>query len=513
MCTRGMLPAGHHLGEITFFVIFLRFYFGNHNIMRAYIVCDRNLYIKEKFMSKHKKNEELSEKIIQLIGGKDNISFFTHCVTRLRFNLKDASIANIQEIEKLDGVLGCQWQVDQLQIIIGQSVGDVYKLICLNNGLNEENAIDEDIDGVKAKKKITIGNVFGGVINAISGCLTPTIPVLIGCGMIKVIALCLITFGLVKDTDSTYQILSFAGDAGFYFLPIMVGANAAKKFGANPGLGMALGGLLIYPAFVSGVAEGVNFTFLGIQIYGASYASSIFPIILCCWIMAPIEKFFAKISPTSLRSILEPLCTLLVMIPLTLCIIAPAGAFLGNYVSAFVIWLYDTVGFFGVAVLSTFMPFIIMTGMHGAFVPYLLQMFGSVGYEPIFFTSLVISNINQGAASLAVGLKSKNKNIKSTGISCAITAMVGGVTEPAMYGINLKYKTPMWSAMIGSAVAGLFAGIMKIYIYAFAGSSALFAIPCFISENKMNVILMCVAILIGIIVTFISTFILYKEEV
>ncbi|MEG0274234.1 MAG: PTS transporter subunit EIIC, partial [Longicatena sp.] len=242
-----------------------------------------------------------------------------------------------------------------------------------------------------------------------------------------------------------------------------------------------------------------------------SYTSTIFPVILCVWVMAPIERFFAKISPESLRSIIQPLCTILVMIPITFCLLAPAGAFLGNYVSEFVIWLYETIGFVGVAVLAAFMPFIVMTGMHSAFVPYLLQMFGSVGYEPIFFTSLVLSNINQGAASLAVALKSKNKSIKSTGVSCAITAIVGGVSEPAMYGINLKYKTPMWGAMIGSAIAGLFAGIMKVYIYAFAGSSALFAIPCFISENGMNVILICVSIVIGIVSTFIATYILYKE--
>ncbi|MEG0525931.1 PTS transporter subunit EIIC [Amedibacillus sp. YH-ame10] len=459
-------------------------------------------------MAKKEKYEDLANSVVDLIGGKDNVMFFTHCVTRLRFNLKDQSVVKTEQIEGLEGVIGVQWQNGQLQIIIGQAVGDAYKLICEKSGLKEEVAVNENNE---EKKEKGFKGILNGVLNAISGCLTPAIPVLIGCGMIKVLVLCIQTFGWLSDTNATMQILTMVGDAGFYFLPIIVGSNAAKKFGANQGLGMVIGAMLIYPTFVSGVAEGISFNFFGLPIYGASYTSTIFPVILCVWVMAPIERFFAKISPESLRSIIQPLCTILVMIPITFCLLAPAGAFLGNYVSEFVIWLYETIGFVGVAVLAAFMPFIVMTGMHSAFVPYLLQMFGSVGYEPIFFTSLVLSNINQGAASLAVALKSKNKSIKSTGVSCAITAIVGGVSEPAMYGINLKYKTPMWGAMIGSAIAGLFAGIMKVYIYAFAGSSALFAIPCFISENGMNVILICVSIVIGIVSTFIATYILYKE--
>jgi PTS system beta-glucosides-specific IIC component len=362
------------------------------------------------------------------------------------------------------------------------------------------------------KKKMTVGGVFSSILDAISGCLTPAIPLLIGCGMIKVILLILESAGLLGAESTTYILLSAVGDAGFYFLPVIVGGNAAKKFGANVGLGMVIGAMLIYPTFVDGVSAGTSFTLFGLPVYGASYTSTIFPVILCVWVRAPIERFFAKISPDSLRSIIEPLCTLIVMIPLSFCLLAPAGAFLGNYVSAFVIWLYNAIGFVGVAVLAAFMPFLIMTGMHAAFVPYLLQMFGSVGYEPIFFTALVISNIDQGAAALAVAVKTKDTDVRSTSLSCAVTAIVAGVTEPAMYGVNLKYKTPMWGAMIGSAIAGCFAGLMKVYIYAFAGASSVVAIPCFIGPDSSNVIMMCVAIVIGVVATFISTMILYKDK-
>lgn len=464
-------------------------------------------------MAKKERYSELADKVLDLVGGKDNIEFFTHCVTRLRFVLKDQSIAQKEEIEKIEGVMGCQWQSGQLQIIIGQAVGDAYKLICERSGMNKEAAVDEKVEeDVKEKKKLTVGSVLNGILDSISGCLTPAIPVLIGCGMIKVIVLILESLGWMGADNTTYIILSAVGDAGFYFLPVLVGGNAAKKFGANVGLGMVIGAMLIYPSFVSGIAEGTAFSFLGIPVYGASYTSTIFPVILCVWVMAPIERFFAKISPDSLRSIIEPLCTLIVMIPLSFCLLAPAGAFLGNYVSSVVIWIYNTIGFLGVAILAAVMPFLIMTGMHSAFVPYLLQMFGSVGYEPIFFTALVISNIDQGASCLAVAVKSKDKNVRSTALSCAITAITAGVTEPAMYGINLRYKKPMWGAMIGSAIGGLFAGLMKVYIYAFAGASSVVAIPCFIGPETSNVVYMCIAIVIGIVATFVATLFLYKDE-
>ena len=452
--------------------------------------------------------DEISKNIVDLVGGKDNISFFTHCVTRLRFNLKDEKKADKDAIDKLKGVLGSQWQNGQLQVIIGQAVGDVYKEICDKNGLQMEKAIDENVDeavGAKGFKGI-VDKVFDGI----SGSLTPFIPALIGCGMIKVILIFADMLG-VDAASGTYQLLSFAGDAGFYFLPIIIGAFAAKKFGANQGLGMVIGGMLVYPSF----ANGSGFNFLGIPVYSNSYSSTIIPIILSCAVMAPIEKFFAKHSPEILRSVLEPLCTILVMIPLAYCLLGPVGSFLGQYLSAFVLWLYNTIGFVGVALFAAIMPFVIMTGMHGAFVPYLLQMLTdpNIGYEPIFFPALIISNINQGVAALAVALKTKSAEIKSTSLSTAVTAIVAGVTEPAMYAVNFKYKTPLYGAMIGSAIGGCAAGLFKCAIQAFAGASSIIALPLFASaSNPSNLTMMIVATIIGMVATFIATWILYREE-
>ena len=199
------------------------------------------------------------------------------------------------------------------------------------------------------------------------------------------------------------------------------------------------------------------------------------------------------------------------MTPLTLCIIAPAGSFLGTYLSSAIIWLYNTIGFVGVSVLSALLPIIVMTGMHTAFVPYLMNMYSTVGYDPMFMPASIVSNLNQGIACIVVAIKTKSINTKSIASSCAVTALIGGVTEPAMFGITLKYKTPLYGAMIGSFVGGAYIGFTNVYNYAL-GSGGLFGLPTFIGTNGSNIINCIIGIGIGAIVTFIATFILYKDQ-
>ncbi|MCD7894941.1 MAG: PTS transporter subunit EIIC [Erysipelotrichaceae bacterium] len=457
-------------------------------------------------MEKKNKYDELVDSIMDLVGGKENISFFTHCVTRLRFNVKDRSLVNIDEIEKIDIVVGTNWAGAQLQIIIGQSVGDAYKLICDKYGFEQEEAIDENLDDNDKKFNISINSIF----DAISGCITPLLYVLIGCGMIKVLIILLGLCGISTDS-STCQILTFVGDAGFYFLPILVGYTAAKKFGANEGLGMVIGAMLIYPSFVSGISGGETYNFLGIPIYAASYANSIFPVIMCVAVMAPIERFIAKHSPDAIRSITESLLTILIMIPITYCVLGPLGAFLSQYLTAFILWLYDTTGFLGVAVLAGIRPLIVMTGMHSALQTYMISMITTAGYEPIMLPTAIINNVNQGVASFAVSLKTKDKDLQSTSRSCAITAVVAGITEPAMYGVNVKMKTPLYASMIGNFIGGAIIGIAKVYAYAFPGSVGMFGLLVCVGPTSMNFIYMIIALVVSVIVTFVGTMVLYKE--
>ncbi len=456
-------------------------------------------------MAKKERYEELAAKVLELIGGKDNISNFGHCMTRLRFNLKDTSVVKLNEIEKIDGVIGVQWSNEQLQIIIGQSVGEAYKLICEKAGIAVEKAIDENLDN---KKKFS----FGAIIDGISGSLMPIIPLIIGAGMLKVIVILGEMFGFLVAKTPTHTVLSFAADAGFYFLPIFLGATAANKFKTNMGLGMLLGAILIHPTFVANVTGNVGMSIFGLPIYATSYASTIFPIIMAVYVMGYVERFLQKISPDSLKLIIVPVGTILVMLPLTLCLIGPAGAFLGVYLAKGIMWLYNTSGFLGVSILAAVYPLLVITGMHGALVPYIFQSFATFGFEPIVCTAGVLSNINQGAAAAAVALKSKEKRTKSAAASSAITAVIGGVTEPAMFGINLRLKKPLYASMIGNFIGAAFAGLMKVYTYAFAGSAGIFGIAGFVGPTKMNVIYMGISMLIGFAATFIITLFIYKGE-
>lgn len=449
------------------------------------------------------KYSNLIENAVPLLGGADNISFFTHCVTRLRFIPKDHSRVDLDAIKELKGVVGAQWSGEQLQIIVGQEVGNIYKEI--NNKYHLADSVE---DNSPSKKGFSVSSILDGI----SGTMGPLIPMLIGLGLIKILTILLTTFNVVSPDNNTYKILYYVGESGYYFLPILVGATAARKFGANMSLGMTVGAMLVFPGFIEAVGAGDAITFLGLPVYAGSYAYSIFPVLMGVYVLSVVEKTINKYTPELLKSILVPFLSILIMVPLMFIIIAPAGAYIGKYLTAIIMWFYGIGGFVSVAITAAIMPFIIMTGMHAAFTPFLIDSMSTYGYEPIIFTALFIANINQGVAALGVFFKSKNVELKSTAVSSAVTAMVAGVTEPAMYGINLKLKTPMIAAMIGSLVGGAIAGLFKCYAYAFAGSSALLGLPVYIGDKANNLTFMVISIIIGGIVTFIMTTILYKEN-
>ena len=461
---------------------------------------------KEEEMKMAKKDyAELSRAIIENVGGKDNITVAAHCITRLRLNVNDRSKVNDSAIKALNGVLGSQWSGEQYQIIIGQTVPDLYEQVCKQTGLAKQSAVDENPDG--EKKKFNVGTI----LDSITGSIIPLIPVLLGCGMIKiVIILCEMT-GILNSSMPTHQVLTFVGDAGFYFLPVLVGATAARKFGGNMALGMLMGAIFIHPSFVAAVSSGTALTVYGIPVYAASYSSSLFPTILSVYVMSKIEKFVGKHSPASIRSILEPMITILVMAPLALCILGPIGALLGTYLSTAVIWLHEKIGFLSLALFTSLLPLLVMTGTHTGFIPYVTQCFADYGREPLVVTANLLSNLNQGAACAAVGVKTKDKDLRATAFSCAATAILGGVTEPGMFGVTIRFKTPLYGAMIGSFVGASLAGIMNTYAYAL-GSTGIFGIAMYVSEDIMNLVWIIVSIILGMAVTFGATMILYKDN-
>jgi len=456
-------------------------------------------------MAKNSKYEQLIEQLPDLLGGTSNIGFLNHCMTRLRITIKDQSLVNVDEIKKLPGVLGTQWVGEQLQVVIGQAVADVYALLCKKTGLAAQAPIDENLDG--GKKKLSLNVIF----DYISGSITPLIPLMVAGGCVKMVVVICEMLHILSAGSNTYTVLSFVGDAAFYFLPVFMGASTAKKFGTNTGLGMLIGAMFIHPSFIAALAEG-SLSVFAIPIYNASYSSTILPVFLSVAAMAPIQKFFAKHSPETIRSIVEPFATIMVMIPLALCILGPAGAFIGSYITKAILWLYESVGFLGVAVLCGLWPVLVSTGMHTQTVPFMLQSMATLGYDPMVLVTMYIGNIAQGAACAAVALKSKSKEIKANATSCGITAAVGGITEPAIFGISVPLKTPLIGSIIGGALGGAVAGFAKAAVYAMPGSCSFLGLPILFAGGTSNFVWMLIAIVVGIIGTFAATFILYKDE-
>lgn len=279
------------------------------------------------------KYEELVSQLGGLIGGKENVSFFTHCVTRLRFSIVNKTLVETEKIKENKGVLGVQWSGDQLQVVIGPNVEDVYQMVCRQMGFEEkrgDSAPKEKITEKKEKPKISV-NAFLGFI---TGCVVPVLPILMAVGMMKVMVLLGEMAGLLTAGTPTDTVLTFASDAGLYFLPIFVGASTAKKCGANMALGMFAGALFLHPTFVTAVSEGTALSLFGIPVYAASYGSTIFPTIMTVFVMAYVEKFVARHCPGAVRTIVEPFVTMMVTLVVGLCILGPLGAILGNYLAA-----------------------------------------------------------------------------------------------------------------------------------------------------------------------------------
>lgn len=444
-----------------------------------------------------------AETVLQKVGGEKNVSGLTHCITRLRFVLKDSSIPKDSEIEKVPGVMRVVRQGGQYQIVIGNEVANVYREL-LKLGTFEENTGIKS-DGPKE-------NLFSRLCGFIAGCMTPLLPAMLGCGMLKVVLTLLTTFGLVDTAGSTYVILSAAGDSFFYFMPILLAMTAAKRLGSNIYLAMAMAAILIHPNITALLGAG-NTTYFGLPVTSAVYGSSVLPVLLMVPIMGYLERFADKICPDIVKVFLKPLIVIFISIPIALVVVGPIGSILGNYLASGINLLYDKAGWFTIMLLSAAMPFIVMTGMHYALIPIATIGLSSLGFDAILLITMFCSNLAQGGASLAVAVRSKDKDVKSAASAAGISAIVAGVTEPAMYGVTLKYKTPMIAAVIGAGAAGLYAGITHLVAYSMGGSpSSLTLIQMIGGTGFKNLLNGVIALVITLIVSFVMTLILYKPE-
>ena len=446
----------------------------------------------------------VAKKILEKIGGESNVNSVQHCMTRLRFILKDESKADDDAIKKIKGVMGVTKQGGQYQVIIGNSVGTCYKeLIKLGNF--QEGSSNE----VKEKK-----GVINSILDVVSGCMSATMPAIVGAGMIKVLLVILPMIGVLSNTSQTYTILNALGDATFYFLPLILCISASKKFNINAYTLAAVIGVMVYPDFIGLVDAGEKISLFGLPVASASYAYSVIPVIMMAWIMTYIEKFTDSITPAVTKNFLKPMLTLLIALPIALVVIGPIGFYAGEALSSAMVFIYDKAGWLAIMAMGALMPLLVMTGMHWAFVPLSIMNINNpnLGFDTLLLVGMLCSNLAQGASCLAVFLKSKNKDLKQLSGAAAVSAFLAGVTEPAMYGITLKYKKPLYASMIAGGISGLYAGFVGLKCYVFATPAMLSIVQFINPAGGSNFVNALIVAGMTIAIAFILTWILGFED-
>lgn len=444
---------------------------------------------------------EIADTLIAALGGKENITRLFHCMTRLRFYVKDRTKINEKEILKVSGISGVNWHEDQFQVIAGNEVNEMYKAL-ENKGVPTDDAPAAESQSSKS--------VVSKIIDSITGCMTPMIPALTAAGMIKVVLSLLTTFHFVTDTSSTYQVISMIGDVTFYFMPFLIAANAAKVFRVNQSLALFIAGVYLSPAFVSMVASDAAITLFGLPITKATYSYSVIPVILMVWITHYIELLVDRITPKMVKLILNPTLVILISAPIALIVVGPLGTIIGNGLAVAINFLSAKLGFIIVGILAATFPFIVMTGMHHALTPIGLNAIATGGTDSLIFVSQVCSNIAQSGSSFAVAVKSKDENMKQLASAAGVSALMG-ITEPALYGVTLKLKRPVVAAAIAAGIGGIVGGLLHVSLY--IAQNCIMAIPAFIGEKGMsNLLYGIIMIVVSFVASFVLTFIFGFED-
>lgn len=411
----------------------------------------------------------MAESILKLSGGKENIISVTHCLTRLRFNVRDKSLISIEELNNLSGVLGLQWSGEQLQIIIGQDVGNVYEEFCALANVQTKEMINENLDGhlIKKSEKLTLKSMMDKVFDAIGACISPIQNVIIFAGFIKIITAALgpSLLNIFPENSDIMTILNIAGDTGFYFLPVFVAYAGSKKFKCNTPLALLIAGILLSPSLIEIINSGQSFRVYGIPMTLTSYGNSFLPMVLITWIMSYIEKALTKIIPSSLKSLLLPLSIMLIMLPLSLCVLGPIGTWLGEIIATAMVELHKIAGPLTIAVIAALWSLLVATGMHHALIAIAVSYISNIGYDDTILIGAIICFYAMMAIDLAYLIKAKNADDRVTASSSLITLAFGGISEPSIFGILLKNKKALMNIMIGGFVGGFYAGLTNVFIY------------------------------------------------
>ncbi|MCD8771441.1 PTS cellobiose/arbutin/salicin transporter subunit IIBC [Mammaliicoccus sciuri] len=455
--------------------------------------------------------QRMADEILKHIGGSNNVKNLTHCMTRLRFVLKDDSKADDDAIKNIDGVMGLRKQGGQYQVIVGNNVSHTYTAL-MKSGVSGGAKSNEPVE----KKKLTFKQVGINILDAIIGTMSPLIPAIIGGSMIKLLAMLLSMTGVLSESSSTYNILNTIGDAPFFFLPMLVAVSAARKFNSNVFLALAIAGVMVHPVFMEimeKAAEGKEATFAFIPVMSVKYTYTIIPAIVMTWLLKYIEDFADRITPIVMKNFLKPMLILLIAAPIAIIIVGPTGILIGTGLSQIVFFVHDKLGFLAVAIVGALWPLLVMTGMHRVFTPTIVQTIAETGKEGMVMPSEIGANLSLGGVSLAVAFKTKNRELRQTSLAAASSAIIAGITEPALYGVAIRLKRPMIASVITGFIAGAVAGLAGLASHSMAAPGLFTSVQFIEKGNPMSIVWIIVVMVLSVVLSFVLTLVLGFEDI
>lgn len=453
------------------------------------------------------KNEQMANSILKVVGGSQNVKAVTHCMTRLRLTLKDDMIPIDDEVKNIEGVIGVNRTENQYQVIIGPNVEKVYDAFCKQDKMDSISETGGDDNEEKKKEKITWKSIGKRVLNYMAGCMTPMIPVLLAAGLTNAInAICgPDMLGLYTQDSNIYILLHFIYQAGFYFMPILIGYSGAKNLGAEPMLGAYIGAILIAPEFMSLIDAGNGFTILGIPVTLTDYSQTAVPAMLSVFVMSMIYKFVNKWMPDVITTIATPLLTILISTPLALCLFAPLGVNIGNLISNGLLLFSEKTGFIGLGVLAALWEFLVMTGMHLALMMPMLASFFETGQMSGAALCGTFATWAVFGVALGAALRLKGKREKGANFGFFISGIVGGITEPTLYGLCFNHKRCFGTMVLGAFVGGVYASITKVTVYVMTNANFL-SLLGFVGGTKSNIVNGVVSCILSMFVAVVFTY-------
>lgn len=444
--------------------------------------------------------KKAAETLIENVGGEKNIISIMSCFTRVRVELKDTGKVDEKKIKTIEGCQGLNWSANTLQVIFGGHCNDVYDELEKLVHIKEDTGSSHQV----VAKKQSPGAI---VIDYIANSIQPVVPILIASGFLQSV-LAMLNYLNVDTETYTYTVLNSIGQAGYYFLPIFLAYAAAKKLRVNPYLGALVGAVMVYPDIVSAAADGGTASFLGIPVTLVSYTSSITPILISMPVVMLINKLAKKISPKVLSSLLVPIITMILSIPVILIVTGPIATWIGNGLCTVITFIFTRMSVVGGLIIGAVAPYLVMTGVHnGIALPITLTELASQGFS-YFFPLLAYGNIAVGGAALGVWYKTRNQKMKTTSMSASLMAVVG-ITEPALFGVLLPAKKPVISLGIMDAICSAISLIFGVKCTAMT-LCGLGGLPAFFGDTF---VIWCILMIVSFVGAFLITIFVGFEDI